>query len=499
LWSWLGLTSNIISGLLLTPFVLKRLGSSAYGVWTLVFALTETAWLFDFGIRSATAHFTSRAHAWGDHAEFNRILNTSTAFFTAAGTVVAGGVTLILAFRLTDRLFQIPSEFVGTVRILLMLAAGGWIGSAVFTVFDASLEGMGRFDVLTRIAITFGLVRSIVSIVALSLGGSLVTLGAITASTQILASASSCVMVKRVAPWFRFSLSSVERETFKRLLAYGGPALLVSVAIRIVFNSGALVVGHYYPPAYVAYLAVPMRIVQLLLEPVTRIGAVVRFRVAAWGAGGPANYPRIVELVDLANRYSTALVLAAAVVLIPLAHQILALWATPDLASHSTPILRILIVGVLFGQGSQFCSGAGLFGLGRHRMYSLSAIFEAVAGTILMILFARRGGVVSIAVISACMMVLVRGFITSSLFCNRLGMDWVRFCRFIYVRPLILAVPVGLLGFLCSPNVPPRTAWTLLVMAACLCLLYLLLAFRYCLRPSERSLIFVRLSALLAK
>jgi hypothetical protein len=42
---------------LLSPYLIRKLGSDAYGVWILAFGLIEYCWLFDLGFRSATVKY----------------------------------------------------------------------------------------------------------------------------------------------------------------------------------------------------------------------------------------------------------------------------------------------------------------------------------------------------------------------------------------------------------------------------------------------------------
>src|SRR5580658_915521 len=53
LWSWLAVIANLIIGFVLTPYVIRKLGSEGYGIWTLLFSLISYYGLLDLGMRSA--------------------------------------------------------------------------------------------------------------------------------------------------------------------------------------------------------------------------------------------------------------------------------------------------------------------------------------------------------------------------------------------------------------------------------------------------------------
>jgi O-antigen/teichoic acid export membrane protein len=490
LWSWLGLAASLISGLVLTPFMLRKVGATGYGVWTLVFALAESYWVFDFGIRSATTHFSARYRAVSDDQGLNELINTSLAYFAIIALLFLA--VIVAAVHLPERLLHIPPTYAEAFRQLLLMVGVGWAATIVLVVFDASLEGMQRFDILSRIGIAAALLRSVGSILLLSLGGSIVAVGAMTIATQLLASLATCITVMRLNPALRFGRRYVKVPMFRQLAWYGGPALAVSVSNRVIVSMGPLIIGHFLSAAWVTYYAVPFRLVQLILDPVTRIGMVIRSRVAAMAVQESRN-GEIAQLVIFANRYSLVLMLGAAIVLFPFGERILGLWATRDLAAHSSTVLRVLIAGAAMGMGAQFSSGAVLFALGRHRIYSIGVVAEALGGALIMSVTVPRAGVVGAAFAYAQMTFLVRGLFTSWLLCRYLKTRWVDFLGSIYLLPLAVAMPIASCGWVAQLLIPGmQKIENIIAFASLLACVYLVLAFRFCLIPEHRVMLLDR-------
>src|SRR5215475_16164160 len=92
--SWFSLGVNILVGIFLSPFILHRLGDTAYGIWILIFSITGYYGLFDLGIRSSVVRYVSTYTATNDHDALARLINTSLATYTSIG-VVAMTVTLV--------------------------------------------------------------------------------------------------------------------------------------------------------------------------------------------------------------------------------------------------------------------------------------------------------------------------------------------------------------------------------------------------------------------
>src|SRR6478752_5412863 len=118
--SWFGLGVNILVGIFLSPFILHRLGDTAYGLWILIFSVTGYYGLFDLGIRSSIVRYVAKFSATEDHAELNRLVNTAMLGYTAIG-ISALGITLLATYYVQSIFPKIPFDFVPTARWLLFI------------------------------------------------------------------------------------------------------------------------------------------------------------------------------------------------------------------------------------------------------------------------------------------------------------------------------------------------------------------------------------------
>src|SRR3989338_1831512 len=85
--------ANAIIALAMTPFIIRSLGDSMYGLWIFIGSFLGYYGLMDFGLNSAMQRFLSRAIGSKDHDEANKVINTALALFT-----IIGFITLFLFF-----------------------------------------------------------------------------------------------------------------------------------------------------------------------------------------------------------------------------------------------------------------------------------------------------------------------------------------------------------------------------------------------------------------
>ncbi len=140
--SWFSLGVNILVGIFLSPFILHRLGNTAYGAWVLAFSVTGYYGLFDLGIRSSVIRYVSTYTSTNDIEGLSKLINTSLAGYTVIGAA-AMMVTLVVSMYLGS-LFRMPADFLPTARVLFLM-----VGTAVALgfpagVFGGILEGLNR-------------------------------------------------------------------------------------------------------------------------------------------------------------------------------------------------------------------------------------------------------------------------------------------------------------------------------------------------------------------
>src|SRR3984893_14220510 len=78
----------LISGAIsffLSPFIVRHLGNSAYGIWVLLVSVTGYLGFLDLGIRGAVTRYVARFHAEGNHEQASRTVSSASGMFLIGG------------------------------------------------------------------------------------------------------------------------------------------------------------------------------------------------------------------------------------------------------------------------------------------------------------------------------------------------------------------------------------------------------------------------------
>ncbi len=135
---------SALIALVLTPYLISTLGFEAYGFYPLALELLAGFSLVS-GLLGATAtRYITIEEAGGRTESANRYV--STVFF--GNLILSGLLALPMAgvVIFCDRLFDIPAELLGQVRIFFLLMLASVLVDGIFFVFSSAYSVSGRLD-----------------------------------------------------------------------------------------------------------------------------------------------------------------------------------------------------------------------------------------------------------------------------------------------------------------------------------------------------------------
>ena len=455
LWNWLGVAVNFVIILVLAPYIVRKLGHEAYGIWTLILGILDYYWLLDLGFGTATTKYVAHYRTTGETEKLGEVINT--AFLWAS---VSGAILIAITFLLTQHVvgfFQISKAFQPIFSRVVTIVGVGWGLGVVFNIFNAGLYGLQRFDIVNRGWIASNVVRALGCVGALYLGFGLVGMAAAVLASQMLAYSIYFFGLRRALPELRFSRLLVRVSMMRQLFGYGIHCLVAVISDRLLTQSAPLLIGHFKPSAFVGYFGLPNRLMQYMSDIVVRASTVTSTSASELTATG--DLPRIGKLASLMNRYCLVLFMPAAIALMLYGHDVIRLWIGATFADRSAPLLPVIIVGYGLAVAAQFNSNAVLYGMGRHAGYSRGLLAEAALTIATLLWVIPRYGIFGAACVTSTMMVLNRAIWASILVCRSVQYSFLAYMAAIYLRPLLAAVPAVALGVLLKRTILPGTTF----------------------------------------
>jgi O-antigen/teichoic acid export membrane protein len=434
--AWFALGLNVTVGILLSPYILHRLGDDAFGLWVLIFSVTGYYGLFDLGIRSSIVRYIAKYSATADTDELKRLVNTAMLSYGAIG-VLAMTVTLIAGYYV-DSIFRIPSEFLGTARSLMLMVGFSVSLGFPIGVFSGILEGLQRFYLIYLTGTSSTLLRALLIVIALRNGRGLLTVALITVSLPILGGLVNAAVVFHLLP-LRFGLQYLDRSSLRRIASYSGTTFLIIVAGRLRFKTDALVIGTFVSAAAVTYFTIGSRLVDYASETVSSLAQIFVPMSSQSQAKGDLDALR--KIFVLGNRACAFIILPITAILTILGKSIIEAWVGPKYVATSYPVLLVLLYPTAL-MLAQSASGRTLWGLAKHRTWAYVTVAEGIANLILSIILVRRYGIMGDAIGTAiplsCSMIL---FLPRHM-CRLLAINIRTYLYRAFALPIGLCIPL---------------------------------------------------------
>jgi O-antigen/teichoic acid export membrane protein len=437
--SWFSLGVNILVGIFLSPFILHRLGNTAYGAWVLVFSVTGYYGLFDLGVRSSIIRYVSTYTAKNDMEGLCRLINTSLAGYTAIG-VITVGLTVALSSQVGS-IFRMPPQFVSTARLLFLIVGASVAVGFPAGIFGGILEGLGRFYVVNATNIVSTLLRAVLIVLALNRGYGLLAVAIITVGLPMLASVVRAAVVLHVVQ-LKFGWKYISRDAFREIAHYSSASFILMLAFKLRFKTDEMVISTFLSVAAVTFFSNADRLVDYTAEVVSSLAQIFVPMSGQSDAKGDTDHLRKIFIAG--NRACALVVLPISATLIILGKSVLTAWVGRQYVAQSYPVMLVLLIPSTFTL-AQAASTRILYGMARHKSLAWVTGIEGVANLGLSIYLIRQFGLIGDALGTAIPLSCTSLFFMPRHLCRILDVRLKSFLIQAYTLPLLLTFPTVLM------------------------------------------------------
>ena len=233
--------SNII-GLLLTPFIIRSLGDSQYGLYSLIGAMVAYISILDFGLNNTIVRFVSKFRAEKNKkGEENFLAITLRMYGLISLIVVCLGVVLYQYFDtiFAESMTTTEIEQGKTMFILLIVNLAITLPGGAYTAICSAYE---HFVFPRTVRIFRYLPRSISVFVLLYLGGDAIALVALDTIINLLIILVIWIYTKRRLK-IKMELHSFSIPYVKEILSFSVWVFLYAIVHQFQWNAGQFILG----------------------------------------------------------------------------------------------------------------------------------------------------------------------------------------------------------------------------------------------------------------
>jgi O-antigen/teichoic acid export membrane protein len=438
--NWCSLIVNIGIGFCLTPFIIKNLGDTGYGIWTLVGSFVGYYGLLNLGVGSAITRYIARYSGQGEQQKLDETFNTALVMFSMTGCI-ACGLSFVLAGSLAA-FFEVPAaDVVSFKRLIWIIGITTGIGFPA-GVFSAAVTAREHFVEVNVVTIVRGLLRAGLVVLFVNLGWGVVGVGLAPLCATLFAIVANMFLFKRYGSDISVGLKFANRKTLKMLLVYGGITTIIAIADILRSNIDSVVIGKFVSLDAVGVYGVAMLLLRYMTRSVISGLGVLGPRFAVLDGVGHKDELNRLFLKSL----SIAAILSFGVAMLAIVfgrHFIL--WWAGEEYSRAAIILYILVVprAVAIAQNPGI---ALMYALKKHQFYAVATIAEAIANITLSLILVKQYGIVGVALGTMVSMLIVKIGVMPLYVSGIAGLPVLEYAKSI-VPPAIIAVVISFVAY----------------------------------------------------
>ena len=385
--SYVHMIFEVLSTLLLTPFIISSLGSAEYGVYKLIAAITSYLLLLDLGMGNSVVRYVAKFKENHDMESSQKYLGVCMVFYAAVSVAVLllGGV-LILSFQKIFATGLTAAEIALSKRLLLLtvLNAAVTLGTSVFYNI---LIAYSRFALSKGLSILQIVVRILVTAAALKLGyrsEAIVTINLVLTMLMRGYYVFYVLCVLKLRPQLR----GTNAAFIKDIVSYSAFILLQMVATQINAQADQVLLGMFVTSSAViiGIYGVGAQIVQYFQSVGQALGGVLMPGVVKLVESGAGSKELQNEMIRI-GRYAFTMLGLIFVGFLVNGRSFIRLWAGAEYEQGYYVALMLMFAHMIIM--TQSIGTQILWAKNKHQLQSVIK-FVIVAGNILLTIFLIR-------------------------------------------------------------------------------------------------------------
>ena len=278
--SYVVLALQNLVGLVYTPFMLRMMGKSEYGLYSIAASIVAYLTILDLGFGNAIVRYTAKFRAEGRRDEQYRMFGMFFLLYSVIGiiTLIVGGILYQNAENIFDAAMT-PVELQRT-RLILALMVANLAITFPFSLFGSIITAYEQFVFQKVLTIVRIVLNTVTMIVLLTLGYKAVAMVVVTTIFNIVTLGCNfwyCNFRLKI----RLKFGGFQLGFLKEVSVYSLWIFMNAIMDRVYWSTGQFVLGAYVGTAVVAVYAVAIQLQNMYMSFSTAISGVFLPKVTA--------------------------------------------------------------------------------------------------------------------------------------------------------------------------------------------------------------------------
>lgn len=328
--NYVSICLNMVVGLLYTPYMLRMLGQSEYGLYSLAASIIAYLTVLDLGFGNAIIRYTAKFRAEGKQREQEEMFGIFFILYIGIGimAMIAGSVLSLNVENMFSR--AMTESEVHRTRIMLWLMTFNLAFTFPMSIWGSIMSAYERFVFQRIVSIIRSVLNPVVMVLLLVVGYKAIAMVVVTTIFNVATLLVNWWYCKyRLTIKVRFA--KFKWAFLKEVSIYSFWIFLNAIMDRIYWSTGQFVLGIYKGSVAIAVYAVAIQLESMYMMFSTAISSVFLPKVTSMVTKGSSDE----EISDLFIRTGRIQYIVMAYILsafVVFGKQFIILWAGDDYA-----------------------------------------------------------------------------------------------------------------------------------------------------------------------
>jgi O-antigen/teichoic acid export membrane protein len=362
MWTLGGSVLPLAVSFISTPFIIRFLGSEAYGVLILVGLIPAYFSFADFGMSVASTKFAAEAYGEGDEKKEAEFVWAATAIAALSALVIA--VPLFILSYPIVQILNVPEDLLAQASIGLKITSGGFFVGILASVLNSPMLARLRMDMNMLTSAVPKILLAAVTPVILYFGGHII--GAVSWAFAVSLGTFALVVYFSARLLPRLLVPALNRDLIRPLVKFGGATFIAVVAMMFLGNVEKFFLTKMVSVQALAYYSIAFTFANMATF---FSQAMLQSLIPAFSQmNSVEKRPVFDDLFNRAMRLTLAWAIPVTAFLVIVAKPFFSLWINEEFGRESSGPLYLLCIGFLFGLLS-FVPMASMTAFGRQDVF----------------------------------------------------------------------------------------------------------------------------------
>lgn len=416
---------NLVLGLLYTPFMLRMLGQSEYGLYSLVASIIAYLTLFDFGFANASIRYTAKYRAEGRFDEMWHLFGMFIIVYCVISllAVAAGAALYFNVDRMFDRTMT-PDEL-SQARLMLLLLIVNLAVTFPLSTYGAIITAYEDFVFQKSLGILRQLLTTGVIVVMLLWGYKAVAMVVVQTVFNIAVLLANCVFCYRKLH-IKVRFGKFDFALVREIALYSLWVFIGAIIYKIYWSTGQFVLGMEIGTVAVAVFSLSVSLVNMYSSFSGAVSSVLFPRITAM-VSKKCTDREFSDIFIKAGRMIAIVILPILTGFIVFGKPFIELWAGKDYAESY--YVCVILFTVLFIPFVQDMGNKILMARNQMKFTTLIHLTIALVCFVLQFVLARTWGATGCGVSVALSLLLGEGLVMNIYYKRVQRLDIGRFWR----------------------------------------------------------------------